>query len=168
MLAISLWQPWASLIACRAKRFETRSWATQYRGPLAIHAAKRWEADQRQAAEERPIRPALEAAGIAPGQLPLGAIVAFARLVEVSRVNEDGTLLEAIDSDVCYPTPRSPEADFGNFMPGRCAWRLQNVVRLVRPIACRGDQGLWHVPAEIERMVVERLREQVPSYQGVL
>src|SRR5258708_5270609 len=39
--ALTLWQPWASLIAVGAKTIETRSWSTSYRGPLAIHAAKR-------------------------------------------------------------------------------------------------------------------------------
>lgn len=38
--AISLWQPWASLIAYGVKTIETRSWSTSYRGPIAIHAAK--------------------------------------------------------------------------------------------------------------------------------
>jgi hypothetical protein len=41
MNAISLWQPWATAIALGSKRIETRPWATAYRGPLAIHAAKR-------------------------------------------------------------------------------------------------------------------------------
>ncbi len=41
MKAITIWQPWASLIACGAKKFETRSWATNYRGPIAIHVAKK-------------------------------------------------------------------------------------------------------------------------------
>lgn len=31
MKAISLWQPWASLMAVGAKRYETRSWGTLYR-----------------------------------------------------------------------------------------------------------------------------------------
>jgi len=38
--AITILQPWASLIACGAKQIETRSWATKYRGQLAIHAGK--------------------------------------------------------------------------------------------------------------------------------
>ena len=38
---LSLWQPWASMIAVGLKRHETRSWETSYRGLLAIHAAKR-------------------------------------------------------------------------------------------------------------------------------
>lgn len=41
MKALTLHQPWASLIALGVKTVETRSWSTAYRGPLAIHAAKR-------------------------------------------------------------------------------------------------------------------------------
>lgn len=42
MKALTLRQPWASLVALGVKTIETRSWSTKYRGPLAIHAgAKR-------------------------------------------------------------------------------------------------------------------------------
>jgi hypothetical protein len=40
MKAITILQPWAGLIPAGAKTIETRSWATKYRGPIAIHAAK--------------------------------------------------------------------------------------------------------------------------------
>ena len=45
MKALTLTQPWASLVACGAKTIETRSWRTPYRGPVAIHAAKGFPAD---------------------------------------------------------------------------------------------------------------------------
>jgi ASCH domain len=48
MKAISLWQPWASLIACGAKPFETRHWAPPREligQPIAIHAAKKVDKD---------------------------------------------------------------------------------------------------------------------------
>ena len=38
MKALTLRQPWASLVALGVKTIETRSWSTEYRGPLAIHA----------------------------------------------------------------------------------------------------------------------------------
>lgn len=38
MKALTIRQPWASLIAAGVKTIETRSWSTRYRGPLAIHA----------------------------------------------------------------------------------------------------------------------------------
>ena len=40
MKVLTLTQPWASLVACGAKRIETRPWRTRYRGPVAIHAAQ--------------------------------------------------------------------------------------------------------------------------------
>lgn len=41
MKVVSVWEPWASWIACGVKTIETRMWPTKYRGPLVIHAAKR-------------------------------------------------------------------------------------------------------------------------------
>lgn len=40
MKALTIHQPWASLIAAGVKTIETRSWSTRHRGPLAIHAGK--------------------------------------------------------------------------------------------------------------------------------
>ena len=40
MKAISLLQPWASLVVMGAKTIETRGWGTKYRGPILIHASK--------------------------------------------------------------------------------------------------------------------------------
>lgn len=55
MKAISLWQPWASLIACGAKPFETRSWAPPrdlIGQTIAIHAAKKIDKGAAEFAEE--------------------------------------------------------------------------------------------------------------------
>lgn len=55
MKAISLWQPWASLIACGAKWYETRHWAPPrdlIGQTIAIHAAKKIEKGAAQFAEE--------------------------------------------------------------------------------------------------------------------
>ncbi|WP_309145170.1 ASCH domain-containing protein, partial [Brevibacillus sp. HB2.2] len=43
MKAITIHQSWATLIALGEKRFETRGWSTNHRGPIAIHAAKKRE-----------------------------------------------------------------------------------------------------------------------------
>lgn len=45
MKALTLHQPWATLVAEGSKTIETRSWSTKYRGPLAIHAGKSTEWD---------------------------------------------------------------------------------------------------------------------------
>lgn len=43
--ALSIRQPWASAIVLGGKDIENRSWSTDYRGPLLIHAAKSFDAD---------------------------------------------------------------------------------------------------------------------------
>ena len=39
MKALTLYEPYATLVALNLKKIETRGWRTNYRGPLAIHAA---------------------------------------------------------------------------------------------------------------------------------
>jgi len=39
-MALSIRQPWASLILLAGKDIENRNWATKVRGPFLIHAAK--------------------------------------------------------------------------------------------------------------------------------
>lgn len=47
MKALSIRQPWADAIIWHGKDVENRSWPTSYRGPVLIHAAKKWGADER-------------------------------------------------------------------------------------------------------------------------
>lgn len=69
---ITLRQPWASAVADLGKDVENRTWATPYRGLLAIHAGLRVERD------------AVDELGIATDQrLPRGCIIAVARLSDV-------------------------------------------------------------------------------------
>lgn len=66
MRTISLWQPWATLIAIGAKHYETRSWNIHFRGEIAIHAAR--TGSQLPIAKMQPFRDVLAAAGF-PAQL---------------------------------------------------------------------------------------------------
>jgi hypothetical protein len=45
MKAISIMQPWAWLIVNGHKDIENRDWLTKFRGPVAIHAGKKVDAD---------------------------------------------------------------------------------------------------------------------------
>ena len=42
MKVLTLFQPWATLVILGEKKIETRSWKTNYRGEIAIHAGKKW------------------------------------------------------------------------------------------------------------------------------
>lgn len=127
MKAITLWQPFASLIAVEAKRFETRSWSTHYRGPLAIHAAKRKPEGFSTAAK------VLGQHGYSKwSQLPVGCVVAVVCLVDV--ISTYGHWTDTLDWR---------ERDFGDFSPGRYAWRLELIERIEPPIPAQGSQGFW-------------------------
>lgn len=140
--AITIWQPWASLIAIGAKPDETRSWrvpvSVQQGSTLAIHAATRglrtcW-AEMLHAGLSAYIQAqrALGKAGLRPDELPLGAVVAVCRLKR------------------CLPTEfraqqlTATERLFGDYSAGRYAWELELLLDLsADPVPARGKQGLW-------------------------
>jgi activating signal cointegrator 1 len=87
MKGLSLWQPWAQLVAIGAKKIETRSWGTDYRGPLAIHATKAFPASAKNLCMGTPFMDALMCAGYSGTyELPHGAIVAVANLHRVGEI----------------------------------------------------------------------------------
>lgn len=161
MKALSLTQPWATCVAIGAKRIETRSWGTVYRGPLAIHAAKTFPRAARELCFGNPFMEPLMAARYEDvDALPLGAIIAVAQLVDVRGTGRHGApaawlqevLIEADD----YPRER----EFGDYSPGRFAWMLADVRQLTTPIACRGALGLWALPGDVEARVTAQLTSQ--------
>jgi hypothetical protein len=129
--AISLWQPWATLIALGEKEFETRSWGTHYRGPLAIHASKKVVSD---VLGTKYFQMVLGRAGYHGKNLPTGTIVAIANLVAVLEMTPD---LIRQQSD--------QELAFGDWRPGRMAWKLENVRPLDAYLPATGRQGLFTV-----------------------
>ncbi len=142
MRALSLTQPFATLVAIKAKAIETRSWGTPYHGPLAIHAAKGLRAvggppGLQALCLEEPCHSALRLAGLglhAPDDgLPLGAVIAVCRLAYCVPVEE-------VDNSY---SPSRNELAFGDYSPGRYAWFLGDIVALPEPIPARGSLGLW-------------------------
>lgn len=139
MKALTLMQPWASLVAIGAKRLETRSWQTRHRGKLAIHAAKAFPTNARQLCWQEPFRSVLGQAGMAgPDELPCGMVLATCELVTIVRGGRPAALA------VAALLPVSPhELWFGDFSPGRYAWVLDEIKPLAAPVPARGALGLW-------------------------
>lgn len=142
MRILTLWEPWATLMALGAKRIETRSWSTRYRGPLAIHAAKGGlnafisEADM---LTHPYFNEALSNATMRPGH-----ILAVVTLVECAPVEKCHRL-----GEMACNWKWEREQAFGNYSPGRFAWITANLFRLPQPIAHKGGQGLRLLPAEV-------------------
>lgn len=126
--ALTLHQPWATLIAVGAKQFETRSWATSFRGPVVIHAGKTLVTQ----GFDRMFMDMLAMAGCSNLQaLPLGVAVCVADLTACYRTEQVRPHLTAM------------EAAFGFYEVGRAAWKLEHIRVLTPPIPARGQQGLW-------------------------
>lgn len=170
MKAITIWQPWASLLAIGAKQYETRSWETKYRGPIAIHAAKKdpnriplLGLEEFEAATKEE----LEKAGLMWSLLPTGKIIATAELVNCWRiVYHPGTNIDiakhipvGAELDVPrkhpdfgrYIVPTEKEMLFGDWTPGRYAWEFTNIKILDKPIPAKGAQRIWNWEESDER-----------------
>jgi len=147
MKALSLTQPHASLIAIGAKRIETRSWKTSYRGPLAIHAAKGFPREARKFCLSDPFSRCLYTEGpYRATEIPIGCMIATCELVNCVEIVDGfygvvGGIQGPIGeySDLLTEQERS----FGNYSAGRYAWILSNIVQLPTPIPARGALSLW-------------------------
>lgn len=142
MKAITLWQPWASLIALGLKTIETRGhdhfkWLKGQR--IAIHAGKQFD------------RQAIREIASAEWWTP--------ELDERLSWDYDGTRHSRLDSDNVWPsglvlctaqvvearwlTPADNRAAFCRCDPTRFGLVLVQVKRLIPPVPAKGAQGVW-------------------------
>jgi len=128
MKALTIHQPFASLIASGVKHYETRGWKTNHRGRVAIHAGKVWSKDHESA--WRNMRRTPEAITL-PVTPPLGAILCVCDLVDCIPVEQIRDQLSPL------------EREFGDYSDGRYAWQLKVVKVAPAPIPMVGKQGLW-------------------------
>lgn len=168
MRAITLTQPWATLVAIGAKRIETRSWATSYRGRLAIHAAKGLgpvggKRGLRELCSTEPFCSVLNAwaneyaksytdlkSMVERPLMPLGCVVATCELVECVSTSFPPRPTRFIARRPSTYGGREyiwdvteQEAAFGDYSHGRYAWLLGDVRMLPEPIPAKGALGLW-------------------------
>jgi hypothetical protein len=135
MKAITLQQPFATLLVLGAKSIETRSWSTTHRGPLAVHASGTFPPRARALCRKEPFRRRLARVGIADwSELPLGALLGTVRLLECRRVEE-------IDLDRLA----EEELSFGDYGEGRWAWFVDSPAPLPGPIPWKGQLGVFDI-----------------------
>lgn len=134
MKAISLWQPWASLWLSPAKIHETRHWRTHHRGPLLVHAAKRFDKlDEDDALVDICWRE------FPNMNIPTGALLGIVNIVACVPTESFPPAHRADDDYVC-----------GDFAEGRWAWRRSvTFVVFDAPIPYKGRQGLFDVPDDV-------------------
>jgi hypothetical protein len=155
MKALSLTQPWATLMWLGAKRIETRSWRTLLYPDapwIALHASKGFPVECRTLTGREPFKSALRQ----PWQdLPRGAIGGVARLT--------GCVPAAhlIAQWQTQPhTQWQQEIQFGDYTTGRFCFYFREVIALQEPVAATGALGFWTVPLAVTRAVCTQLERQ--------
>lgn len=157
MKALTVHQPHAALIVAGIKRFETRDWSTDYRGPLAIHAG-RAEPDGPLVHLEQHL------ARLGGRYLDRGAVVGTVWLTDVLLVEQNEPLGDGMRM-VTVRTARGrlhsealPDSatSLGDWSPGRYLWRCDRPRPVLPAVPCRGMQGLWMLPADVEQLVLQR------------
>jgi hypothetical protein len=150
MKAVTLYVPHALLIPYGWKEVETRDWYTGYRGPLAIHAAKRYTPEEvADVARMQEITRKIDTGDTrmhtwgAVVRPSLGCIVATCVLeacLPTSLVEYKAKQLKR------YFEPKlgwAVERQMGNYETGRWAWILRDVVPWRMPVPARGQRKLW-------------------------
>jgi activating signal cointegrator 1 len=138
MKAISIRQPWTWLIMQGFKRYETRSWKTNHRGPILICAAKH----KMSLAEREEMMSHNHALGCLIDeyeQMPFGKAVCVA------------TLSECIATEDLWFVDYVTEIHLGDFSSGRFAFLLTDI-RPIKPFPLSGALGIFNAPVDLTQI----------------
>ena len=122
MKVLSIKQPYAELVVSGRKKIELRKWNTKYRGEFLIHASK---IPDKRAMKKFVFR-----------NLPLGAIIGKAKLVDIKKYKNNKEL--KADKDMHLVSE-----NFGYY-----GFTLNNTKR-INPIPCKGQLGFWNFARKI-------------------
>lgn len=123
MKALTIKEPWASLIINEYKTYEFRSWKTNYRGKILIHAGKSLEKNQAKKFKEYNL------------EYNCGEIIGEAELVDCIKVTEEfDEYLKGIN-----PIVYGNSGHVENY-----AWKLENIKKYDKKIPAKGQLGLWN------------------------
>ncbi len=124
--ALSVRQPWAWAICVGAKEIENRTWSSDYRGTIAIHAANSTEALNRLDRQTGHSRFKRET-------FATGAIIGLAELVDVASYG--------------------PRHENQMFAEGPYCWTLTNARLLQTPIPLKGRLNLFRLDHELQEQL---------------
>lgn len=127
MKILSIKEPFASLIATKQKKIETRSWKTKYRGEIYIHASIT------PGKKDKRISDIMKLVDPKPGY-----ILCKCNLTDCIYMDE--AFLKKIHQN-------KEEYLYGHYEIGRYAWILEDV-EIIEPIYAKGKLGIWNYEKE--------------------
>ena len=123
MKVLTIKQPWATLIVEGYKEYEFRSWKTNYRGKLLIHAGLSIEKTMEERFKEYNLK------------YDRGAIIGEATITDCILVDEDFNQKLSDKNPLVYARSNHVE---------KYAWKLENRKKYDEPIYIKGKLGLWN------------------------
>lgn len=126
MKVLSIKEPFATLIKEKIKKIETRSWKTNYRGELYIHASLT-KSNYQDRVELMNI--------VNKFEMSYGNIICKCKLVDCKYMDEK--FVKEIKNN-------HQEYICGEYKVGRYAWILDDIEILEHPIEAKGKLGIWN------------------------
>ncbi len=123
MRVITLKQPWATLVAMGIKNIEFRSWKTNYRGKILIHAGIGID---KQAMKK------YEYLGF---EYPSGCIVAETEIIDCLYLDDELNKKIISQKNIAY----------GSKYRTGYAWILSNTKKINSSIKIKGQLGIWNI-----------------------
>lgn len=125
MKVLTIREPFATLIKDKVKIYETRSWKTNYRGEIYIHAAK-----SRSKASNASIASTYPKSQENPEHIICKCLLKNCIYMDEDFINEVKKNKEEYNS--------------GHYEVGRYAWQLEVIEVLEEPIYAKGQLGIWN------------------------
>lgn len=128
MKALTIKEPWATLIIEGYKKYEFRSWKTNYRGKILIHAGMSLEKEMAEKFRTYNL------------EYSKGAIIGEAEITDCIKVSAEFNQKLRKINPVVYRKSNHVET---------YAWKLENVKKYDNPISIKGKLGLWNYDENI-------------------
>ena len=122
MKVITIRQPWATLIAEGIKKYEFRSWKTNYRGKILIHAGASIDKEEMKKFKN------LEY------DFPIKRIIAEVEIIDCLKFNDNLNKKIISENNIVY----------GSKKRDGYAWKLGNVKKIEINETVNGQLGLWN------------------------
>ena len=123
MKVLTLKQPYASLVASGIKEYEFRSWKTNYRGKILIHAGCGIEKEELKRLDRLKL------------DYPSKKIIAIAEIEDCLELNDELNKKIISQNNIAY----------GNKYRNGYAWKLKNIKKIKYDKEIKGKLGLWNI-----------------------
>lgn len=127
MKVLTIREPWASLIVNGYKKYEFRSWKTNYRGKILIHTSSIIDKDMLNRFSDYNL------------DYITGAIIGEAEIIDCILIDKDFNDKLRSENPIVYGNSNHVET---------YAWKLDNVKKYDKIIYTKGKLGLWNYEME--------------------